>query len=38
MSLDYGAERNLLTPIVIHSLYDFIAFIVILRNYRKSLL
>jgi membrane protease YdiL (CAAX protease family) len=38
MSLDYGSERNLLTPIVIHSLYDFIAFIVILRNYRKSLL
>lgn len=37
ISLDYGAERNLLTPIVIHSLYDFIAFIVILRNYRKSL-
>lgn len=37
MSLDYGAERNLLTPIVIHSLYDFVAFIVILRNYRKSL-
>ncbi|PPD29536.1 MAG: CPBP family intramembrane metalloprotease [Methylomonas sp.] len=37
MSLDYDTERNLLTPIVIHSLYDFIAFIVILRNYRKSL-
>ena len=37
MSLDYGGERNLLTPIVIHGLYDFIAFIVILRNYRNSL-
>lgn len=37
MSMDYNAERNLLTPIVIHSLYDFVAFIVILRNYRKSL-
>lgn len=37
MSLDYGGERNLLTPIVIHGFYDFIAFIVILRNYRNSL-
>lgn len=37
MSLDYGAERNLLTPIVIHGCYDFIAFMVILRNYRNSL-
>lgn len=35
MSLDYGAERNLLTPIVIHGFYDFIAFIVILRDYRN---
>lgn len=37
LSLDYGGERNLLTPIVIHGLYDFIAFIVILRDYRNSL-
>lgn len=37
MSLDYGPERNLLIPILIHALYDFIAFLVILRNYRKSL-
>lgn len=37
MSLDYGGERNLLTPIVIHGLYDFIAFIVILRDYRNQL-
>lgn len=37
MSLDYGGGRNLLTPIVIHGFYDFIAFIVILRNYRNSL-
>ena len=37
LSLDYGGERNLLTPIVIHGFYDFIAFIVILRNYRHSL-
>lgn len=35
MSLDYGGERNLLTPIVIHGFYDFIAFIVILRDYRN---
>lgn len=36
VSLDYGGERNLLTPVVIHGLYDFIAFIVILRDYRNQ--
>ena len=35
ISLDYGGERNLLTPIVIHGFYDFVAFIVILRDYRN---
>jgi hypothetical protein len=37
LSLDYGAERQLLTPIVIHALYDFVVFVVILRNYRNRL-
>ena len=37
ISLDYGGERNLLTPIVIHGFYDFVAFIVILRDYRNNL-
>jgi len=32
--LDYGDTRNLLTPIIIHGLYDFFAFLVILRAYR----
>ena len=32
--LDYDGSRNLLTPIIIHGLYDFFAFIVILRAYR----
>lgn len=32
--LDYAGTRNLLTPIIIHGLYDFFAFIVILRSYR----
>lgn len=36
-SLDYDGERNLLIPILIHSLYDFVAFVVILRNYRNNL-
>ncbi|WP_347988209.1 CPBP family intramembrane glutamic endopeptidase [Methylomonas sp. AM2-LC] len=38
VSLDYQGERNLLVPMVIHALYDFVAFIVILRNYKKSLI
>lgn len=37
LSLDYGGERNLLIPMIIHALYDFVAFIVILRDYRNHL-
>lgn len=37
LSLDYGGERNLLTPIIIHSLYDFLAFVALMRLYRNSL-
>lgn len=33
--LDYGGERNLLMPMVIHAVYDFVAFVVILRDYRN---
>jgi len=32
--LDYDNTRNLLTPIIIHGLYDFFAFFVIVRAYR----
>lgn len=35
--LDYGGERNLLTPIVIHAVYDFLAFLVIMKTYRTTL-
>lgn len=35
LSQDYGGERQLLTPIVIHTLYDFAAFRVILNDYRN---
>lgn len=34
--LDYGGERNLVTPIVIHAVYDFLAFLVIMKSYRAS--
>ncbi|BCG65061.1 MAG: hypothetical protein methR_P2874 [Methyloprofundus sp.] len=34
MYLDYDSARNLLTPIIIHGLYDFFAFMVILHSYR----
>lgn len=37
MALDYGGERNLLIPIVIHGLYDFMAFVALLRAYRQAL-
>ncbi|MEI6706929.1 MAG: CPBP family intramembrane glutamic endopeptidase [Methylococcales bacterium] len=37
MTVD-GGDSNLLTPIIIHSLYDFLAFIALMRMYRASLL
>lgn len=36
LSLDYGGDRNLLVPIVIHGLYDFLAFIALMRAYRAT--
>lgn len=36
LSLDYGGTRNLLIPIIIHALYDFFAFVVLMRAYRKT--
>jgi uncharacterized protein len=36
LSMDYGGERNLLTPIVIHGLYDFLAFMALMRAYRAN--
>jgi hypothetical protein len=39
LSMTIGSdESNLLIPIVIHSLYDFLAFITLMRLYRASLL
>lgn len=38
ISMDIGGgESNLLIPIVIHSLYDFFAFIMLMRMYRASM-
>jgi hypothetical protein len=37
LSLDYGGEHNLLTPIAIHALYDFVAFLAIVTNTRKNI-
>jgi uncharacterized protein len=37
LALDFGGERNLLTPIIIHGLYDFLAFMALMRSYRISL-
>ena len=36
LSLDFGGQRNLLTPIVIHGVYDFLAFIVVMHTYRSE--
>jgi len=37
LAMDYGGQRNLLTPIIIHGLYDFLAFLVIVHTYRSNL-
>lgn len=36
LALDYGGERALLTPILIHWLYDFLAFMALMRSYRAA--
>lgn len=38
LSMDYSGDRNLLVPIVIHGLYDFLAFISLMRAYRSRYL
>jgi len=35
-TMDFGGERNLLTPIFIHALYDFLAFLAVARSYRAK--
>jgi uncharacterized protein len=35
LALDYGGERNLWVPVIIHGLYDFLAFLVIMKSYRE---
>jgi uncharacterized protein len=37
LALDYGGDRNLLTPVIIHGLYDYLAFLALMRSYRASL-
>ncbi|MEQ1544164.1 CPBP family intramembrane glutamic endopeptidase [Methyloglobulus sp.] len=37
LALDIGGDRNLLTPVIIHSLYDFLAFLALMRSYRANL-
>jgi membrane protease YdiL (CAAX protease family) len=36
LALDYGGDRNLLLPIIIHGLYDFLAFVALMRAYRAT--
>jgi uncharacterized protein len=36
-SMTIGGGNNLLTPIIIHSLYDFLAFVALMRMYKASL-
>jgi membrane protease YdiL (CAAX protease family) len=34
--LDFGGERNLLTPLLVHALYDFLAFLAVAQAYRAG--
>ncbi|NOT11658.1 MAG: CPBP family intramembrane metalloprotease [Methylococcaceae bacterium] len=34
LSMDYVGDRNLIIPVVIHGLYDYLAFILLMRAYR----
>jgi CAAX protease family protein len=33
---DAGEQRNLLTPVIIHGLYDYLAFLVVVRTFRTE--
>jgi membrane protease YdiL (CAAX protease family) len=37
-TMDFFDDRNLLTPVIIHSLYDFLAFAALLRSYRAGMM
>ncbi|WP_404359006.1 lysostaphin resistance A-like protein [Methylotuvimicrobium sp. KM1] len=36
LSMDFGGERNLMTPMIIHGLYDFLAFLMIMKSFRRG--
>lgn len=36
LSMDYAPERQLAVPIIIHTLYDFLAFLVVAHAYRRN--
>jgi len=36
VALDFGGERNLVVPILIHAIYDFLAFIAVAQTYRRE--
>lgn len=36
LMLDVGPERNLLTPILVHAIYDFLAFIAVAEAWRQQ--
>lgn len=35
-AMDYGGTRNLLTPVLIHAIYDFWAFLALVKTYRAE--
>jgi membrane protease YdiL (CAAX protease family) len=36
LALDFGGERNLSIPVLIHAIYDFLAFLAVARTYRRG--
>lgn len=36
VAFDFGGERNLVVPILIHAIYDFLAFIAVAQTYRRE--
>lgn len=36
LALDFGGERNLLIPTLIHAIYDFLAFLAVAKSYRRQ--
>jgi len=37
LALDVMGDKNLLVPVIIHGLYDFLAFLALMKTFKSSI-